>query len=299
MQKRLVEHGRYRTQVTTWGSGDGPHAIVLPGMAATPHALAPQVRLLRRLGYTTHAMELPGFGVGPPLRQEDARFPQLARFVAEAARAVGIDRAVFVGHSLGGGVALYVAMTDRELVDRLVLLAPAAVGQSLVWTYKLYCLPLVGRALLRPYERGTRRHARHFLVGSLRRGDERFVDALLRQDACSPVQMRSMRAIVWANQPSLLKRLLVLVAPGGEQSAFTLRLRLSELREVPTLVLWGSEDRVIAARDALVFRRAHPNAEVHVVRGVGHSLPLEAPLWVNGYLERFVSPAPLARRAAA
>ncbi len=298
MQKRLVEDGRYRTQVTTWGSGDGPHAIVLPGMAATPHALAPQIRLLRRLGYTTHVIELPGFGVAPPLRQEDARFPELARLVIDAAHALGIDRAVVVGHSLGGGVALYVAMLERDLVERLVLLSPAAVGQSLLWTYKLYCVPLLGRALLRPYKPGTRRHARHFLVGSRRRGDSRFVDAILRQDACSPAQLRSMRAIVWANQPSFLKRLLVLVAPGGEQSAFTLRLRLSELRDIPTLVLWGNEDRVICAGDTAIFRAAHPGAEIHVVRGVGHSLPLEAPAWVNAHITRFVRGAPPLSRAA-
>lgn len=299
MEKRIVSHGRYLSRVSSWGNGDGPHAVVLPGLCATMRSLAPQIRLLRRLGYTVHVIDLPGFGVGRPLRRDDARFPQLARYVIEATRAVGVDRALFLGHSLGGGIALHVALAEPELVERLVLLAPAAVGQSLLWIYRLFCVPLLGRALLRPYRRGSPRWARHFLVGSRRADDRRFVEFICRQDRCTPLQALSARAVVWANQPSFWKKLLVLLVPGGEQSAFTLRLRLGELRHIPTLVLWGSQDRVICARDAETFRLANPDAEVHVVRGVGHSLPLEAPEWVNAYIARFARSGATPSRAAA
>lgn len=299
MQERIVRHGQYLSRVISWGDGGGPHAVVLPGLSASMHSLTPQIRLLRRLGFTTHVIELPGFGLGPPLRREDARFPQLARYVIEATRAVGVDRALFLGHSLGGGVALHVALQAPGLVHRLVLLAPAAVGQSLLWIYRLFCLPLVGRALLRPYKRGSPRWARHFLVGSQRGGDARFVDFVCRQDRLTPRQALSVRAVVWANAPSFWKKLLVLLVPGGEQSAFTLRLRLAELRHIPTLVLWGSEDRVICALDAETFRHANPDAEVHVARGVGHSLPLEVPEWVDAYIARFARRSGVPQRAAA
>ena len=56
--------------------------------------------------------------------------------------------------------------------------------------------------------------------------------------------------------------------------------RLSELGDVPTLVLWGNEDRVICATDAGRLRD-HASAEVHVARGTGHMLPLEAAAWTN------------------
>ena len=281
IREHIARHGEYRIRIRTWGPASGPHAIVLPGLGATAFALAPQIRTLRTLGYATHVLELPGFGLPPALRQRDARFSQLAELVLAAAKQAGIERAVFLGHSLGGGIALHVAAQSPAFVAGLILLAPAALGRSLVWTYKLLCLPLVGRALIRPYRRGRRRYLRRFLIGSQRRDDDHFVDMLVRQDTQSPAKARSMRAIVWANQPVLWKRLLLLLAPGGEQLAFTLRRSLAVLRGIPTLILWGSEDRVICPRDAAVLRAADADAEVHVARGIGHMLPLEAPSWTN------------------
>jgi pimeloyl-ACP methyl ester carboxylesterase len=92
---------------------------------------------------------------------------------------------------------------------------------------------------------------------------------------------------VWANQPSLWRKILLFLSPGGEQLAFAIGDRVKSLSDVPTLVLWGNQDRVICASDA---RRCadHPRAEIHVAKGIGHMLPLEAPAWANGHIRRFV-----------
>lgn len=298
MRTLIVDCGACRVRVRSWGPPAAPHAVLIPGMGADARSLAPQVRLLRRLGYATHVLELPGFGVAPPLRGEDARLARLADHVIAATSAVGIGRAVFVGHSLGGGIALAVALARPGLVERLVLLAPAAVGTSLLWTFRLLALPLVGDALLRPGPSGARRFLRAYVVGRRRRDDARFVDALLRQERRTPVALRSIRAIVRANQPPGAAKLRALFLPGGEQLGFTLAPRLAELAHVPTLVLWGGDDRVISPRDARFVRTANPYAEVHVVDGVGHALPLEAPGWVNAHVAAFLGARASPRVAA-
>ncbi len=180
-----------------------------------------------------------------------------------------------------------------------MLIAPAALGRSLHWIYKLYCLPLIGRALLYPRSSGQRGFVRRFLIGSLRREDHAFVDMLVRHGNKARERALSSRAIVWANQPSLWRRVLMIVTPGGEQTAFAVGDRLRELSDVPTLVLWGNEDRVICAGDAVRCRDFHERAEIHVARGVGHMLPLEAPAWTNGYIARFVASLRPALREAA
>jgi pimeloyl-ACP methyl ester carboxylesterase len=96
-----------------------------------------------------------------------------------------------------------------------------------------------------------------------------------------------MRAIVWANQPSRWRRIGLFLSPGGEQTGFTLRDRVSAFRDIPTLLLWGNEDRVISAHDAAGFRALNPDAEVHIARGIAHMLPLEAPEWTNEHIARF------------
>jgi pyruvate dehydrogenase E2 component (dihydrolipoamide acetyltransferase) len=287
MRETIVEHSGYRIRIKSCGPADGPQAVLLPGMGATAVALAPQARALRTLGYTTHVIELPGFGLTPALRKADARFSQLADLVLHVAGELGVERALYLGHSLGGGIALQIALRRPAAVAGLILVAPAGLGRSMLWAYKLYCVPLIGRALLRPYARGTAAFLRRFLIGRARRDDDRFIGQLLRRDRRSPATTRSIRAIVWANQPPRWRRLLLLPFPGGEQLGFTLRGHVAALRDIPTLVLWGTDDRVFTVRDAESFRLANPTAEVHVARGIGHMLPLEAPGWANEHIAWF------------
>ncbi len=288
MRMRVVRSGRYRIRVTSWGSGGAPHAIVLPGLSADARSLAPQIRMLRTQCASVHVVDLPGMALPPSLAVSDAKFSQLADFIGDVADELGIDRALIVGHSLGGGVALHFALSQPARVAGLVLLAPAALGRSLHWIYKLYCVPLVGRALLQPRQTMSRTFVRRFLVGSVRRDDEKFVDLMIRHGEKARARAMSARAIVWANQPNLFRKVLLMFLPGGEQMAFSVSKRLSELRDVPTLVLWGTEDHVICAGDAVRCRALHPRAEVRLVRGIGHMLPLEAPEWTNRHIAEFM-----------
>src|SRR5438477_298777 len=150
VQVHVTACDRYRLRVTSWGSGRPPHALVIPGLSADWRALAPQIRSLRGLGWTVHVIDLPGFALTPALQAKDAHVVQLADYVAKVAEDLGVTHALVLGHSLGGGVALHLALRKPELVDGLILIAPAALGVSLHWVYKLYCVPLLGRALLRP-----------------------------------------------------------------------------------------------------------------------------------------------------
>src|SRR5207247_2090843 len=79
-------------------------------------------------------------------------------------------------------------------------LAPPSLGVSLHWTYKRYCVPLLGRLLLQPSVLRAST-IRRFLVGSGRRGDQRFVARLVRHGISARPRALSARAIIWANQP--------------------------------------------------------------------------------------------------
>ncbi len=288
MHVRVVHCEDYRLRVTTWGGGP-PHAVVLPGLSADARSLAPQIRALRGLYGSVHVIDIPGSALRPALLTKDATFSNIATYIGRVCDEIGVDRAVFLGHSLGGGVALHLALARRELVRALMLVAPAALGRSLHWIYKLYCIPLIGRALLRPQPRISKLFVRRFLVGSARRMDEHFVSLLARHGSTSIDRALTARAIVWANQPSWWRRLLMVLIPGGEQVGFSVGDRVGQIADVPTLVLWGSEDRVICALDAERLRAAHPAAEIHIARGVGHMLPLEVPAWTNARLRSFAA----------
>ena len=286
MRVQVAPCDRYRLRVTSWGSGAPPHAIVLPGISADWRSLAPQIRLLRRLGWTVHVVDLPGFALRPALKASDANVSQLADYVARAVTGLAIPPALVLGHSLGGGVAMNLAIRHPELVSGLALIAPVGLGVSLHWIYKLYCVPLLGRALLRPSV--LRPSAiRRFLVGSRRRDDARFIARLVRHGIAARPRALSARAIIWANQPRRWSKARALL-PGGEQRGIRIDGRFKELQKIPALVLWGDEDRVISPSDARRCKEL-PLAQVHIVHGVGHSLPLEVAAWANDHIAKFVT----------
>jgi len=286
MRVQVAPCERYRLRVTTWGSGAAPHAVVLPGISADWRALAPQIRALRRLGCTVHVIDLPGFALRPALKASDANVVQLAEYVARVITQLGIPPALVLGHSLGGGVAMHLAIRRPELVRGLVLIAPVGLGVSLHWIYKLYCVPLLGRALLRPSVLRAS-SIRRFLVGSRRRDDARFIARLVRHGTRACPRTLSARAIIWANQPRRWNKARALL-PGGEQRGIRIDGRLAELSKMPTLVLWGDEDRVISATDARRCKEL-PLAQVRIAHGVGHSLPLEVAAWANDHIAKFLA----------
>src|SRR3981081_646318 len=211
MRVQVAPCERYRLRVTSWdpfpvggpfprGSGAPPHAVVLPGISADWRGLAPQIRALRRLGWTVHVVDLPGFALRPALKASDANVVQLAEYVARVVTALAIPPALVLGHSLGGGVAMHLAIRHPELVSGLVLIAPVGLGVSLPWISNVSCVPPLCRALLRPSVLKASA-IRRFLVGSRRRDDARFIARLVRHGLRARPRALSARAIIWANQP--------------------------------------------------------------------------------------------------
>ncbi len=107
-----------------------------PGLASDWQELAS----LLPAGLSVLAIDRPGYGSS--LRAAGG-FGVNARAVVEEMDARGIDRAVIVGHSQGGGVALSVASLAPERVEALVLLASVGPGCLNGWD-RLLAAPVTG-----------------------------------------------------------------------------------------------------------------------------------------------------------
>jgi pimeloyl-ACP methyl ester carboxylesterase len=120
--------------------GVGGHQVVLlhgqPGSGAdwrqVADRLAPGLRVV--------ALDRPGYGAS---RQGAGGFGYNARAVVAELDARGIERAVLVGHSYGGGVALAVAQLAPERAEALVLLASVGPGCLTGWD-RLLAAPVAG-----------------------------------------------------------------------------------------------------------------------------------------------------------
>ncbi|HEY8765132.1 MAG TPA: alpha/beta hydrolase [Solirubrobacteraceae bacterium] len=189
--------------------------------------------------------------------------PGNARAAIALLDAHGLERATVVGHSFGGAVACWLAAHDPERVSALVLAAPSANVASLYrvdrWLAAPLSGPLAAGATLAVTGLTLRaRRARRRLASKMRVRESYLEEAgsVLR----SPSAWRSFVAE---------QRVLVSELP-------TLESRLGVI-SAPTVIVVGSEDRVIAPRSVRRLATQIPGARLSVVEGAGHLLPLLAP----------------------
>ena len=128
--------GRWRPKL----NGVGGHQVVLlhgqPGSGADWQQVAGRLPA----GLPVVALDRPGYGAS---RQRAGGFAFNARAVVAEMDGRGIERAVLVGHSYGGGVALAVAQLAPERVEALVLLASVGPGCLTGWDH-LLAAPVAG-----------------------------------------------------------------------------------------------------------------------------------------------------------
>ena len=277
---RVHRVGPAHRDVSVLTLGHGPDVVLLHGLGSSKVSFFDTAAQLSR-DYRVHALDLPGFGSS----SKPAGAAYNARYFADAVVAYldaeGIGSAHLVGNSMGGRVALEVALTRPERVGALALLCPA------VAFVRRGLHPLV--RLARP-ELGTLPHR---LPGALVErqfwrmfADRDVVDPQLAQIAVDDFQhlYRSRRARYAFLSAA---RNIYLEAPFGRRGFYP---RLAGL-QAPALFVWGSEDPLIPASFSRHVAEWLPSAEQIVLEGCGHVPQIERPAQTIGMLRRLFAGA--------
>ncbi len=187
-----------------------------------------------------------------------------------------------VGHSLGGGVALELALRHPARVGALVLVGSVGVAQSLSGFDRLLAVPLVGNGLLRAGVGVLRRvliAATHFSEHHPRARVGNIVPALPTVQAAIGTDGRP---IVGRGRQSFLVEQRALLAETPELERALCRIA------VPTAVVTGSSDRVVPLAAARSLATRIPGAELVVVAG-GHLLPFDEPEQLAEVVRRYAA----------
>ncbi|MCD6728014.1 MAG: alpha/beta fold hydrolase [Solirubrobacteraceae bacterium] len=225
--------------------------ILLHGFSGTGRAWEPVVERLAPERYRSIAPDIRGHGL-----VAGARPVSFAACVADVL-ALGAGPFTLVGYSMGGRLALHVALAAPERVRRLVLVATTAGIEDEV-------------------ERAARRASDERLADRVSRESlgafaERWLtQPMFRDDP--PAAQRRAREDILRNEPAGLAAALRGIGTGAMEPLWH---RLDELR-MPARVLAGERD----AKFASLARRlagALPAAELRLVPGAGHALVREEP----------------------
>ena len=201
--------------------------------------------------YRVILFEMPGFGASAANERSES-VTALARTMAAAVAELGIERYNLWGTSFGGRVACWLAVQYPERLEALVLVGPAAILPE-GHTSRTAGVPLADRAGL------------YFAHPE-------------RQPPGPPPDPE-----VIAKQEALVGRLR------GPNRDADLEGRLAGL-QIPTLVLFGTEDRLIPSEMGRVYREIMPNCHLILVYDAGHHIDADRPeafvSVVTDFLER-------------
>jgi len=198
-----------------------------------------------------------------------------AAAVLDALDARSVERAVLVGHSYGGGVALQVAASAPDRVEALVLLA--SVGPECLNIFDwLLAAPVAGALASRIAWQFTPPFAR----------------AVLRlMSGKRHPNWQVWGHAHWENGPLWRTFLAEQKALVREAQEFE---RMATSITAPTLVVTDPRDPLVPFKTAEALIRALPDARLHLVERAGHHLPLRVPEEVASQIAEFLETAELA-----
>lgn len=240
-------------------AGHGPALVLVHGLLGYSSNWRSAIPILAE-DCEVFAPDMPGAGFSDCPRGLDARLTAAAERLSRFLDSVGVARCDLVGSSYGGSTALMLAAIEPSRVRRLVLVAPAN-PWSRIGNKRLAALGLPGVGVLFP---PISRRAR-FLHGYFVRrmyGDPARVTAETLRSYSLPLA-----------RPGVFEH-AVKIAHSWRKDMRELRREMPKAADIPTLVLWGSKDRLVDIGSAKQIAANFRISETRVIEGAGH-LPYE------------------------
>jgi 4,5:9,10-diseco-3-hydroxy-5,9,17-trioxoandrosta-1(10),2-diene-4-oate hydrolase len=220
-------------------------------------------------GYRVVLPDLVGYGASSKPEGIDYSLALFTDTLRAALEAQGIERPVLVGNSLGGGVAIQLALDDPDFASRLILMSPGCIEELADY----FAMPGIAGMVSSFGSAAFDEMEQRRLITNLVYDPVHVTDALVAE-----------RFAVAANQPKdVLTRM----------RTPNLRPRLGELR-MPILVLWGSDDRFMPQTGIRYFLESCEDARVVIFNKVGHWVQVERAAEFNSYALAFLTEKPSA-----
>lgn len=270
-----------------FSGGSGSPLVLVHGLGSSAavefyfnlEALAANRRVL--------AIDLPGFGRSdkPILEYTIELF---VRAVRDLMACEQVDRAAVMGVSMGGRVALGLALNAPERVERLILVDALGVGAPRrVLAYRILLTRGLGELTLSSTARALRRMKpatiRRFWSWYLRRpgsmdsilSDQRIAD---HGELLSKPEYRA----------AYLSALRSLAGMRDLRDGIVVQSRLKELR-MPTLLIWGRHDHIFPAAHAEAALEQLANGRAEIFEDSGHTPQMEEPERFNRLVLEFLA----------
>ncbi|MFM2194026.1 MAG: hypothetical protein RLZZ460_696, partial [Chloroflexota bacterium] len=266
---RLITVDGVQCVVAQAGDPNDPALLLIHGFGGSTFGYRDVMGPLAARGWHVIAIDLPGFGLSEKSWERDYSHKAQATFALAALDQLNVDRAVLLGHSMGGNVISWILALAPERVAGLAYI-DAAVAQP---KSGVSSSPSTAEALLGvpPIRRLTRIVIRSAFTPAT--FGELLSSAFAVTSAVTPTLVTGYAASAQLRDWDLA--LLGIIRDSAKNSLPDSLANLTAAAgKPPTLILWGEADSWVPLRSGEVLRADLPAAEWVVLPGIGH-VPFE------------------------
>ncbi len=264
-QRLISLHGR--DLAVSEYPGTGVPLLLVHGLGSSTQTWLDVPQRLAATGAHVIAVDLPGHGESSKL-PGDYSLGAMANSLRDLLDHLGIERAHFVGHSLGGGVTMQFQYQFPERIASIALVSSGGLGEEIFPLLRAASLPgadLVIRAAIN----NRTLNAASWLGRQLAR-------VHIEPHALSP---GALETAGWLAEPdhraAFLSTVRSVLGPAGQRVSALDKLHLLSGEEV--LIIWGDQDPMIPMYHG---ERAHsmiPGSRLVIFRGAGHEPHMHDP----------------------
>lgn len=244
-----------RVHYQEFGEASKPAMILIHGYTASVYVWKTVAPMLADAGFHVIAVDLLGFGYSEKPSWFDYSIQSQARMVSRFMNRLGIGRAVIVGSSYGGAVALNLTLDNAESVEKLVLVDAVCNDEPKRHPIlKLAAVPGIGESIT-PFLCDSKFFMKHRMRGTLAKANHAMItkeriDSIIRPLASAD----GHRSVLATSRNWSADRL--------EQDA--------HLISQPTLIIWGDQDTVIPIKNGYKLHEEILNSRFVVLKDCGH-----------------------------
>jgi pimeloyl-ACP methyl ester carboxylesterase len=265
--------------------GSGPPILLIHGFGATSFTWSKIVSPLE-LQHKVITLDLKGFGRSKKPRDGRYTLRDQAAAVVDVIENLDLNCLTVIGHSMGGGVALLLAITlesqEKKRLSRLVLIDTIAYRQRLPHFITILRLPVLGSLILRLLPVTWLVH----YVINFAYYDRRKVERAFVENYAAPLRCDNGRAALIATARSIIP------------SDIDRLVEQYHKLDVPVLLLAGRQDRIVPLALMRRLANALPKASLRVLDRCGHVPQEEDPEITLSILREYLAiPDPQSRLA--
>lgn len=205
--------------------------------------------------------DLPGFGLTGPAADGDYSKEAYVAFLEDFLRKLKIEKCILIGNSLGGAIAWNYALSYPERIERLILVDPAGYPLTLPGPLKIVSTPVLRQISKWIAPKFIFRLSVKQVFGDSSKITDDIVDRFYELNL-RPGNRQALMDIVAA------------ISQLNDDPGFSRRIRNIA---VPTLLLWGKEDRWIPVSQAQQWQADVKDLKAIIYEGVGHVPQMEIP----------------------